>query len=228
MESGGAGRLRSLSILLVLLILLGIAGLLWLRWRGGSEPASEALAPTAVPVIDKQPPVVATRRFDPAAPPPEMPPLHPGEEALCDSNFLSSALVSGETRRTGAAAAVVTINAVKMQLRLVITIWVPEGVTQHVLEHEEGHRQISEFYYRDADQLARRLAASYIGKQLPVEGSDTNAAANAALQHAGDEITAEYGKQLNPNAAQLRYDAVTDHARNEVSAQDAIAQVLQE
>jgi hypothetical protein len=112
-----------------------------------------------------------------------------------------------------------------MTLGLAITIWVPADVTQKVLEHEEGHRQISEFFYQDADKLAVRVAATYIGRQLTITGNDLNAEANKALQQIGDEITAEYTRQLDPGPAQLRYDAITDHARNEVLAKDAIAEV---
>ncbi len=214
------------AIYLIAFIILAAASLLWLRARDSAPPPPSA--PTAAPIIDKQPPVVSTRRFDPASPPPDMPPLHAGEQAQCDSNFMSGALVSGQTRRTSSTTATLTITQVKMQLGLTITIWVPDGVTQKVLEHEEGHRQISEFFYQDADKLAARVAASYIGRQLPVTGNDLNAEASQALQQFGDEITAEYTRQLDPAPAQLRYDAITDHARNEVLAKDAITQALNE
>ena len=36
------------------------------------------------------------------------------------------------------------------------------------------------------------------------------------------EITAEYGKQLNPEPAQRLYDTITDHSRNDVSVEDAV------
>jgi hypothetical protein len=138
---------------------------------------------------------------------------------------MSSALVSGQTRRTGVTTATLSITQVKMKLGLAITIWVPDGVTQKVLEHEEGHRRISEFFYQDADRLAARVAATYIGRQLNITGNDLNSEANKALQQIGDEITAEYTRQLDPGPAQLRYDDITDHARNEVLVQDAIAEV---
>jgi hypothetical protein len=157
-----------------------------------------------------------------------MPPLRAGEQAQCESNFMSGALVSSQRRRTGATSAMVTVTQVKMMLQLGITIWVPDDVTQKVLEHEEGHRQISESYYASADQLARRIAASYIGKQVTVTGDDLDAEANKMLQQIGADITAEYSRQLDPEPAQLRYDAITDHARNDVLASDALTQVLRE
>jgi len=222
---------RRVFIPLVLFVILGIGGLVWLRSRDSAPAAasrSARVAAAAAPIIDKQPPIVATRRFDPAAPLPEMPPLRAGEQAQCDSSFLSSAVVSGQPRRTGATTATVTITQVKMTLQLVVTIWVPDGVTQHVLEHEEGHRQISEAYYQTADRLAERIAASYMGREFPVSGGDLDAEAGKTLQQADEEITAEYNKQLNPEPAQLRFDEITDHARNDVLVRDAIAQALKE
>jgi hypothetical protein len=188
-------------------------------------PAAAVATAGGAPLIDKQPPVVSTRRFDPAAPPPGMPPLHPGEAAECDSNFLSGAVVGGQPRRTGADTATVTITQIKVTLQLVITIWVPEDVTQKILEHEEGHRQISESYYATADKLAEQIAAPYIGRQLTVTGADLDLEANKLLQQIGSDITAEYNKQLNPDPVQLRYDDITDHSRNDISAKDAVAQV---
>lgn len=221
--------MRRLLVPLVLFIVLGIGGLLWLRTHESDLPApAPSVAEANAPVIDKQAPVVSTRRFDPANPPAEMPPLHPGEQAQCESNFVSSALVSGQPRRTGVSTATLTVTQVRMNLQLAIVLWVPEGVTQKVLEHEEGHRQISEFFYQDADKLAGRIAASYIDRQYEVTGDDLDAAVNRKLQQIGADITAEYSNRLNAESAQLRYDAITDHARNDVLVRDAIAQALKE
>jgi len=114
-----------------------------------------------------------------------------------------------------------------MTLGLNITIWVPAGVTQHVREHEEGHRQISEYYYKTADKVAERIASSYLGKRIEVTGADLNAESNKVLEEMAGEITDEYGKELNTEPTQLLYDAITDHSRNEVPAQDAVAHAIQ-
>jgi len=178
--------------------------------------------------IDKQPVVFANRMFDPSRPPADMPPLAFGEQAQCDTSFASNASVGGQSRQMDAMHATVTITQIKVTLQLNIIIWLPvSGVTQHVIEHEEGHRQISEHYYQTADKLAERIAAPYLGKQVAITGADLHAEFNKVLQQMGAEITAEYNRQLNPEPAQLRYDAITDHSRNGVLAKDAVAQVLQ-
>jgi hypothetical protein len=200
--------------------------MVWLR-RQDSLPAgraSDSGAHMDSAVIEKQPPVVTTRRFNPVSPPSDMPPLQAGELAVTDTNFGSLATVSGHLRSSGGDGTE-TITQVKVQLQLTITIWVPEDVTEKVLEHEEGHRQISEAYYAMAEEVARRIAASYIGRQIPISG-DLNSAAQQAVQQIGSEITAEYNRQLDPEPAQLKYDSITDHARNDVLSKDAVSQVL--
>ena len=209
---------------IALCVLLGVILFGWLRWR---EPSSlRQLRETPAPAINKQPVTFASRTFDPANPPADMPHLPPGENAQCDSNFVSSAVVGGQTRRTDATHATVTLTQVKVMLQLNIIIWVPADATQHVIDHEEGHRQISEFYYQTADQIAARIAATYMGKQIEIAGTDLNAESVKALQQMAADFTDEYNRELNTEPTQLLYDTITDHSRNEVVAQDAVAHAL--
>ena len=180
------------------------------------------------PLIDKRAVVVARHTFDPAAQPAEMPPLVAPETAECDTDFISNASVSGRSKKLDSTHAEVTVTGVKVTLELKINIWVPEGATQQVIEHEEGHRQISEYSYHHADKVARQIAAEHIGEKMSVSGSDLEAVINAALQKIGAEITAEYNRKLNPNAVQQRYDDITDHSRYDIAASDAVARVLKE
>jgi hypothetical protein len=210
--------------LIVICVLLGMLIFGWLIWRGFSPRQQLREAP--LPTIIKQPVTFANRTFDPATPPTDMPHLAPGEIAGCDSDFQSTASVRGESLRTDATHATVTIGQIKVTLRLNINIWVPTGVTQHVIEHEGGHRQISEYYYQTADKLAERIAAAYMGKQVEITGTDLGAESTKMLQQTATDITDEYNKELNPGPTQLLYDAITDHGRNEVVAEDAVAHAL--
>jgi hypothetical protein len=208
----------------VLCLLLGMLILGWLTSRDFSSRRQPREAP--VPAINKQPVAFANRTFDPATPPADMPPLAPGEIAGCDSDFLSNVNVHGESRQTDATHATVTITQIKVTLQLNINIWVPTGVTQHVIEHEEGHRQVSEYYYQTADKLAERIAATYMGKQVEISGTNLGAESSKMLQQMATDITDEYSKELNPGPTQLLYDSITDHGRNEVAAEDAVAHAL--
>ena len=210
--------------LLVFCVLLGAPIIGWLSWRELSS--RRQLSELRVPRISKQPIVVASRTFDLAAPPADMPPLAAGENAECDSDFEANASVGGETRLSDATHGIVTVTQINVTLQLNITIWLPAGVTQHVVEHEEGHREISESYYQNADKHAERIAATYMGKQVDITGTDLNAESNKVLQKMATEITQEYNKELNPEPAQLLYDTITDHSRNEVVVKDAVAHAL--
>ena len=209
---------------LVLCLMLGVLILGWLSWRDVSSRRQHRETPG--PSINKQPVNFASRTFDPDSLPSDMPPLTSGENAECVSDFISNADVGGKTWRTDATHATITITLIKVALQLNITIWVPTGVTPHVIDHEEGHRQISEYYYQTADKLAERIAATYMGKQVEITGTDLDAESNKALQQMAAEIADEYNRELNTEPTQLLYDSITDHSRNEVVAQDAVAHAL--
>ena len=210
---------------LMLSVLLGLFAVAWMGWRKQSSVASPKQLPA--PAIVKQPARVATRTFDPANPPADMPPLGSnGEIAQCVSDFSAQANVGGQAERNDSTHALITINQITVTLQLDITIWVPLGVSQHVMEHEQGHERISEYYYRTADKLASQIASNYMGKEIAISGSDLSGEFHKVLRDAGGEITAEYDKQLNPNPTQLLYDGITDHARNEVAVQEAVDHAL--
>lgn len=190
------------------------------------QPSLGRTEETARPIVIKQPENFSSRTFDPANPPSDMPPLPPGETAECDTDFQSNASVAGKSWQTDATHATLTITQIKVTLALIGTIWVPVDVTQHVIEHEDGHRHISEFYYQTADKTAERIAAAYVGKQVTITGADLHAESSKALQEMGAEITEEYNKALNTEPTQLLYDSITDHSRNEVVARDAVDHAL--
>jgi hypothetical protein len=214
-------RVRTILVVCALLAALAFA---WVNWRAPA-PGSDTKE-TAGPIITKQPVRFVNRTFDPANPPPEMPPMTPGEAAVCDSNFVASANVSGNMHATDGTHADVTVTQVKISLQLNITIWTPAEVSPRVMEHENGHRQISEHYYENADKVAERIGATYLGRQIEVAGADLNAETGKQLQQMAAEITAEYGKELNPDPAQELYDTITDHSRNDVAVQDAVTHAI--
>lgn len=198
----------------------------WLRTA--SISSTDSTVATAAPFVVKHPPSSTRHTFDPAAPPPGMPPLREGELAECESNFVSDASVGGTLRRLDSTHAIITVTQVKMILELQINVWIPVNATEHVLEHEDGHRQIAEAYYQTADRIASQLAAPYIGKQIPITAPDLDSQFSNTLQQLSKAISADYSRKLNPDAAQLRFDDLTDHSRNDLAAQDAVTQSLAE
>ena len=190
---------------------------------GGCQSSVQSPRQTPRAIVEKQPVAFADRTFDPANPPPDMPPLAPGEEAECESNFLSDVNIGGRTLKTDATHALVTVTHIKMTLQLKVTIWTPADATPHVIEHEQGHRQIAEYYYQTAGELAQRIAEPYMAETVEVTGTDLNAESTKRFQQVASQIADEYSKELNPDPAQLLYDGITDHGRNDVVVKDAVA-----
>lgn len=212
---------------IALYMLLGWTAVIFGGCRSGS-PASPLVSSPAPIQVTKEPVNFAMRTFDPAAPPTEMPPLSPGELAVCDSGFTSSAALTGENHRIDSMHAMLTITGAKVTLEANITIWTPIEASAHVIEHEQGHRQISEYYYRTADKVAEQIAETYIGRQVPITGTDLNAEATATLRQLAGEFTAEYGKQLDPDPAQELFDTITDHSRNQTAVSDAVTNAIKD
>jgi hypothetical protein len=216
MEGGGVFPLCRFVALCVL------AGWLVCGCHTSREVSSTPQVRKDAVLITKQPASYANHRFDPLAPPADMPPLGTGETAECDANFLVTSSVRGQTRRTDATHATITIMQVMMTLQLQINVWLPTEATRVVADHEEGHRQIAEYYYQTADKLAERIAGSYIGKRVEVNGTDLDAETNKVLLQVATEITNEFTKEINSSPTQLLYDSITDHARNGVVAKNAV------
>jgi len=190
------------------------------------RPAA-AGTPTTVKVT-KMPADVQHRTFDPRRPPREMPELKPPENAVCASVFLSNANVGAQGGQIDATHAKLTVNLIEITLQLKITIWLPPNPLQTVVAHEEGHRQIAEYFYKNADAIAKRVAEPYLGKTLDISGLDLRKAANAAVNKIGAEITDAYNKEMQVELTEARYDAITDHSRKDIPVPEAVAQAIRE
>ena len=178
--------------------------------------------------IVKLPAQVGTRYFDPKRPPRDRPPLTGPEEAVCAGDFLSDASVGAQAMQTDATHAKATINRIKMTIQLDITVWLPNNPKKWTVEHEEGHRQISEYYYRNAEVMARRAAEPYLGKTIDISGPDLRKALSAAVGKIAEEITNDYNRLMPVETTQARYDAITQHSQKDIPVSDAVAQALKE
>src|SRR5207247_6873077 len=191
------------------------------------DPLAAAGTPTTVKVT-KMPADVQHRTFDPRRPPREMPELKPPENAVCASDFLSNANVGAQGVQIDATHAKLTVNLIEVTLQLNVTIWLPANPIKTVVEHEEGHRQIAEYFYKKADVIAKRVAEPYLGKTLDISGLDLRKAANVAVNKIGGEITDAYNKEMQVELTEARYDAITEHSRKDIPVPDAVAQAIRE
>ncbi len=178
--------------------------------------------------IVKMPAQLNTRYFDPKNPPADRPPLMGPEAAVSVGDFRSNASVGGQVMQIDATHAKARINRIKVALQLNMTIWLPNNPQQRTVEHEEGHRQISEYYYRNAEVIARRIAEPHFGKTIDLSGADLRHVLGAAIDKIAEEITVEYKRQMPVETTQARYDDITEYGRKEIPVPDAVAQALKE
>src|SRR5687767_1003081 len=127
-------------------------------------------------MVDKRPVQVERKTFDPDNLPNPPPPLRPGEIAECESLYkidLTPRYTPGEAAPAadgGGVRVPVRIDSVRVQLRLVVTIWIPKNPEPRVKPHEEGHRAVAEYYYKDAHKHAQAAAQALIGQTVEGEG----------------------------------------------------------
>ena len=195
---------------------------LWVAGIGFEQPVRAAAAAADIKVT-RNPTSVSTKTFDPKRPPADMPPLTRDEAAVTQSKFACGVKLDVEISQTGDEKPIAKIAGVDATLRLEIIEWLPKDATAKIRAHEEGHRQISEIYYAPAEQVARDLAAKYVGKTLDIPGTDEKQT-QPIIQRAANQFCQEYlGKiEVPSQAAQEKYDQFTEHGRNKLSEKEAI------
>jgi hypothetical protein len=185
--------------------------------------------------IDRTEPIIERRTFDPKHPPQEMPRLDPKEAAVTQSFFGAETRVAGTVVQQtklpdGQCRASIKVDQVHMTLRLRITIWLPNDAVPKLIHHEEGHRKISEHFYKDAERIAREQAQALIGTTVVGSGKDCETAGDNALKQAAQELGGRYlGKTDVPaGKAQDLYDQITAHGTNAVREDLAIRQAIEQ
>jgi len=190
------------------------------------SPSASAATDNHNVTIAKTPATVDVRSFDPAHRPKDMPALRTDEAAVTESSFACAVEVEVESKVVGDAPVKTKIVALKVKLSLEVKEWVPKNTTRKIRSHEDGHRQISEAFFENADKVAAEIAKSYIGKELTVKDKDS---VQPAIKKAATEFCQQYlGAVEKPSqTAQEKYDEITDHGRNKVPEPRAIQQAIE-
>lgn len=163
-------------------------------------PVGAALAISSEPVsVTKEPPVVQTRTFNHANPGPEVP--IKGREAAtthCSYDyFVDIGLQSVASRRSGDIYShTFKVTRLAVRLTLPITFWLPDTVNRRLREHEDGHRQIYEEIYGNAEKTAQRQAQELMGETFIGQGKTLEEAQDDAKAKIGMELNRRYGHEI--------------------------------
>lgn len=187
-------------------------------------------ATSPVSVI-KTVPRIVRRSYDPLNPPAEMTQkLTLPEAGLCESEFGCEIYTGTAMPAFGLRTVQATITSIRLILHLQITIWTVTASTPKLLAHEEGHRRLNEEYYRNAAEIAYRLAAQALGKKLPVTLRSRGKSKTGAVEAFQSTLLAEYleATARRSTVAQKRFDAITAHGGNAIPEDAAMLQALTE
>jgi hypothetical protein len=170
--------------------------------------------------VEKKPPVVEHKTFDPANKPKEMPELHGNELAATTSQYDCTMGVSTEmTQRllpNNHALVAYSVRRVTVSLTLKITVWLPDNASERIKAHEEGHREIAERGYAKGDELARKAANRIDGRRVVGDAESPDKAeqiANGKVKGLSEEFTKAYREALVIPVTRVQdlYDEITAH-----------------
>jgi hypothetical protein len=179
----------------------------------GAARAAEAVK------IEKAKVKVEYKTFDPNHLPDPPPPVEKGESAVTVYGFgveTDLQYTYAETPRGGAPVKMdFRMERVTLKLSMTITVWLPEGANEQLKAHEEGHRQIAEIFYADAEKGARKVAARAQGKSVSGEGQDISSAGRAAVERVNKSLCDQFLNEVATpcQRAQEAFDRMTDHGR---------------
>lgn len=195
----------------------------------GSAVASSAQAAVKV---EKAPAVIERKTFDPDRPPTNMPPLKDGELAVTASSFECSAQVTYTPRRremgNGNCRMTYHIDGLVVKIALHVTVWLPENAPDKLKAHEEGHREISERFYANAEKAAKLAGEKLDGRNIEATAPDCEKAASEKLAVANRGVAESFLKQVSAPSTRVQniYDEVTAHGTRPVDEATAIKQAI--
>jgi hypothetical protein len=183
--------------------------------------------------VDRKPADVQRTSFDPGHRPEGMPALKPDEAAVTVSRFDCEAsmsyLVTSKKPHGSRCTTTLKVRGITITLELKIEIWLPKHASARLTDHEEGHRQITEQVYREAEAAARELATPLDGKVLAGDGADCAAAEKQTSGRATEALCHDYLDRIAKRASRINdiYDDITAHGtRKSPTVDEAIRQAF--
>ena len=178
--------------------------------------------------VHRERPVVQRIEFNPSAPPRGMPKLTPPEAGVCNTTFELETGVSYVVEPLTASTVLITVSELDLTTRTTFDIYSVADAPQRLREHEEAHRKIGEYYYRNAAAAAERIARALIGERFAGTGATEDAAQKNALEKVLASIETDYMARTRDRsaAANVRFDAITNHGLAAIEASTGIARAV--
>jgi hypothetical protein len=132
----------------------------------------------------------------------------------------------------GAASLKVKVKGVKFKLSCPMTIYVSKTADKLVLEHEQGHVELSSRVYKTAPEAARKAARAIVGKSFYGMGKDLKEAREMGIAQGRRELSYSFQKDVLEMADELSeaYDhlARTNWYEKNITTRDCIEKAYKE
>jgi len=168
--------------------------------------------------VVRRPSTLAYDYYLPGMTPPEVPPGMKGNTHFDLPFYAYYHFSENKERSAHGCILTITITSVELDLDLALKITLPDGCSDHLRSHEEGHRHIYQYFYDNfAEKVARNAGQSVVGKEFSAEGEDCKAAKQAALLQVSERLSAMYRENAADRAKKANeyYDGLTNHGRLE-------------
>ena len=158
----------------------------------------------------------------------KQPQLKGDEKGVTKSNFLLTVRYQFDVvkKEQSPSQYSVTIKPTRtlVQLALPITIWTPWGAPEKLHKHEEGHRQIAERVYEEAEDIARYFAGSILEKSFDGRGGSEAEAIENAYSAAAKELNESYRNSVfeYSRCVNQEYDRITKRGLEELDEKVAV------
>jgi hypothetical protein len=100
------------------------------------------------------------------------------------------------------------------------------GAPAKLRAHEEGHRLIGEYYYKNAAAVAEAAATALIGASFDGNGANREAAQRNGFEKILAAETYMARTRLRSVAANARFDDITHHGLEPITEADAMAMAV--
>lgn len=180
--------------------------------------------------VTRKPPVVTRHEFDPRRPPPNMPPLNPPEAGVCSAMFEIDTRMRYTVSPKAPGVLSIAPHSIDVVTGLELNIFTMIGASARLREHEEAHREISEHFYENADQIAHELALPLLERTFDGTGVNRAAAERDAFEKAVTGYNSAYFARTRNCSMQAnqRFDELTDHGRNSADVRESIERAIAE
>jgi hypothetical protein len=192
-------------------------------------PPTAALAQRSGVRVRHERPEIHRIEFVPNAPPPGMPKLTPPESGVCNTTFELETGVSYSAETLTPTQVRITVVELELTTRIRFDIYTLKDAPQKLRDHEEAHRRIGEYYYKNSATVAGDIGRALLGESYDGAGADEDAAQKNAVDKVLASIENDYMARTRDRsaAANVRFDLITNHGLDPIDESVAFTRAVE-